>query len=261
MTSKFDIFLSYHADSKELVKSFFHAFLTDHNFKPYMYDLPNEENISEQSESEKISEPNSETINESKCFLCFLTYQYSRNEQCKKEILKAARNKMQIFLLKLDEIELSQIDDLSNITSLATFNFFDLNSNDIFSSKAFSLLINSLQTLFKIKSYLLSDSSKSNTYFKVRPLSPLPPSEMRKMPGFEEIKPIEFDDGSCLSTDGKFLLLANGDSYNGKFLNKKYFGFSHYKWSNGDSYEGDWLNFIKFISLKSYLIFIYRYCC
>ena len=127
MTSKFDIFLSYHADSKELVKSFFHAFLTDHNFKPYMYDLPNEENISEQSESEKISEPNSETINESKCFLCFLTYQYSRNEQCKKEILKAARNKMQIFLLKLDEIELSQIDDLSNITSLATFNFFDLN--------------------------------------------------------------------------------------------------------------------------------------
>ena len=239
MPSKFDIFLSYHVDSKQLVKSFFNTFSTDHNYKTFMYDQTTEDTNAELTEPD--SESIVEKINESKCFLCFMTKQYSQNEQCKKEILKAAKNKLQILLLKLDDIELSQIDELNTITALATFNFFDLNSHDIFSSKTFSLLTNSLQTLFRIKSYLLSDSSKSSTYLKVRPLSPLPPSDIGKMPSFEEIKSPELDDGSCLSTQGKFMLLENGDHYNGKFLNKKYFGFSQYKWSNGDFYEGDWL--------------------
>ena len=237
MVSKFDIFFSYQADSKELVKLFYKKFMANFSYKIYFNELLDESDVKEDDlldYNEKINE----IINRSKCFLCFITQKYIQSERCKNEVFQAAKTKLHIFMLKLEAIELKSIDDLNTINPLATFNIFDLNENEIFSSKVFSLLLNSVQQLFKIKSYLLSDSSKSSTYLKDRPMSPLPPSG--KMPGFDETKPIEYDDGTRLSTEGKFMLLANGDCYNGKFLNKKYFGFGHYKWSNGDSYEGDW---------------------
>lgn len=230
MYSNFDLFFSSHSHSNEIVKLFFNKLLTDYKFKVFLNDTENA--------GKTIANIIKEFIKNSKCILCFLSKKYLESEDCLNEIRYASSNKQQIFVIKLEDIQLAE----DSIVPLATFNFYSPEDKEnMFTCKSFNLLINSIQQLFKIKEFLLSDSSKSDIFLKNRPMSPLPLSNRPKLPEKEFNKNLIYDDGSDLSTYGKFMLLANGDCYNGKLLNKKYFGYGIYKWSNGETYEGDWL--------------------
>lgn len=198
------------------------------------------ENLNDTKDSTLI-EIVKEFISESRCFLCFLNKKYLNDKICHSEIKFASANKLPIFLLKLEDVDLKRNPELTDVSVLATLNFYNLDTQDMLTCTSFNLLINSIEQLFKIKSQLLSDSEKSIVVLKDRPMSPLPP---HPQPSWNEDrdtkKKLVYDVGTHLSTNGKFVQLENGDLYNGKFLHDTFFGYGIYKWSNGDVYEGDW---------------------
>jgi hypothetical protein len=274
-SNKFDIFISYHFDSKDIVKKFFDKLLTNFNYKLFMYETEKEDD--QESINARYDHFIIELINDSKCFICFLTDKYAQSIKCKSELKQAAANKLQIFLIQLKNIDLKNFEDLKHIVPLAKFDFYnylsnnnsnnDDDENDITNSSLFNLLKNSIEQLFIIKSYLLSDLSNSNLYLKNRKITPIPsrdPNDLnyiRKNNSNNENDDDDDDDveydyekqgkyfdilneneDTSLSTNGRFMRLSNGDLYNGKFLNKQYFGYGIYKWTNGESYEGDWFD-------------------
>lgn len=115
---KYDLYLSYHYDSRDTVKDF-NIKLKNEKFKTCWID------------AEKQQQQKPETIEnricQSECFICFLSKKYLDSEQNRNELKLASKNKKRIFLIKLDNIRsLSEEthSDLITVIPFSCFNFY-----------------------------------------------------------------------------------------------------------------------------------------
>lgn len=136
------LYLSYHYESEELVDLFYHKLKNEFNFKV---------NYSKKKDESNLNDPTDQSINESKCFLCFLNKSYIETDECKYEIKYAAKQRKKIFVLRIENIKINDLNndnELLAISPFATLNFYNRIENQI-SRDAFDFLIKSINDSFK----------------------------------------------------------------------------------------------------------------
>ena len=139
MSPKYDLYLSYHHESRDVAKDIYKIFVNEHKLRTCMHDdsLVGGHRLD-------IS-----MIDQAQGFVCLLNRNYICNDDCKSELKYAAELKKSIFMLRIENVttnEMIKIDrDLLVILPFATFNLYDKFANTNVHSHTFNLLIKSIR--------------------------------------------------------------------------------------------------------------------
>ena len=108
-----DVFISYNWNVKDQVKELFKILTNDYNLKVWLDELElNGGNMS------SLTAELASAIKNSKIFICCLTREYCRSQNCNLEIEYASVLKKKIIVLSIDDIDTTKIDEIQITGSL-----------------------------------------------------------------------------------------------------------------------------------------------
>jgi hypothetical protein len=108
-----DVFISYNWDVKGQVKELYKILTKEYNLKVWLDDMQlNGGNMS------SLAAELASAIKNSKIFICCLTNQYCRSQNCNLEIEYASVLKKKIIVLSIDDIDTTKIDEIQITGSL-----------------------------------------------------------------------------------------------------------------------------------------------